>query len=82
MDPLDTLTALGIDMPTPAYLVGSIVFGLVGLWAWRRGRREGRRASTWIGVALMFYPYAVSRTWLLYAVGVALCAGLWWDMMA
>jgi hypothetical protein len=24
----------------------------------------------------MLYPYAVSRTWLLYAVGTALCAVL------
>jgi hypothetical protein len=30
-------------------------------------------------VALMAFPYAVSRTWMLYAAGVALCAGLWVD---
>jgi hypothetical protein len=33
----------------------------------------------WLGVALMFYPYAVSGTVALYAVGLALCAGLAWD---
>jgi hypothetical protein len=27
----------------------------------------------------MAYPYAVSRTWLLYAVGIALCAGIYFD---
>jgi hypothetical protein len=27
----------------------------------------------------MAYPYAISRTWLLYAVGLALCAGLFLD---
>ena len=79
MDPLDTLTALGIELPTPAYIVGAIVFGLIGLVAWRIGRREARPRTKWIGVGLMFYPYAVSNTWLLYAVGAALCAGLWWD---
>ena len=30
-----------------------------------------------IGVGLMLYPYAISQTWLLYAVGVALCVGLY-----
>ena len=35
--------------------------------------------TRWWGVALMFYPYVVSATWLLYAVGVALCLGMWWD---
>jgi hypothetical protein len=27
----------------------------------------------------MLYPYAISATWLLYAVGLALCAGVWLD---
>jgi hypothetical protein len=30
----------------------------------------------WLGVALMFYPYAVSGTAALYAVGGALCIAL------
>jgi hypothetical protein len=55
------------------------VFGLVGLLAFRRGRRSGRRLSLWLGVALMLYPYAVSSTVWLYAIGLALCAGLWFD---
>jgi hypothetical protein len=55
------------------------VFGLVGLLAFRRGRRSGRRLSLWLGLALMLYPYAVSSTVWLYAIGLALCAGLWFD---
>ncbi|MDB5884605.1 MAG: hypothetical protein JWR74_776, partial [Polaromonas sp.] len=34
-------------------------------------------ALTWTGVALMLYPYAVPQTWLLWTVGVALCAWLY-----
>ncbi|XAH23577.1 hypothetical protein AAFF27_27005 [Xylophilus sp. GW821-FHT01B05] len=79
MDTLAALSDLGLTLPSPAYIVGAILFGLVGLVAWRLGRREARRNTKWLGVALMFYPYAVSSTWLLYAVGLALCAGLWWD---
>jgi hypothetical protein len=53
-----------------------VLFGLVGFSAWRSGRRNQDSRTLWIGVALMLYPYAVSRTWMLYAVGAALCAGL------
>jgi len=37
------------------------------------------RQTLWLGVAPMACRYAISRTWLLYAVGLALCAGLWVD---
>jgi apolipoprotein N-acyltransferase len=77
MDALALLQSLGFEMPTPAYIFGAIVFGLVGLAAFRNGRRTGRRATLWLGVALMVYPYLVSTTWLLYVVGAALCAGIY-----
>ena len=35
------------------------------------------RQTLWPGVAPMACRYAISRTWLLYAVGLAVCAGLW-----
>jgi hypothetical protein len=76
MDALSSLQALGIELPSPAYIFGAIVFGLIGLAAFRAGRRSGRRTTLWLGVALMVYPYAVSPTWLLYAVGAALCTWL------
>jgi len=79
MDELAALQSLGLALPSPAYIVGAVVFGLVGLVAWRRGRKLERPRTRWLGVALMLYPYAVSATWLLYAVGLALCAGVWLD---
>ena len=56
MDPLQTLGRLGLELPSPLYIVGAIAFGIVGWLAWRRGRRAGRPISTWLGVALMLYP--------------------------
>jgi hypothetical protein len=79
MNSLDTLQALGLELPTPAYIVGAILFGIVGLVAFRNGRKARKPRSLWLGVALMFYPYAVSRTWMLYAVGIALCLGVYLD---
>jgi hypothetical protein len=79
LDPLGTLQSLGFAWPSPAYIFGAVVFGLVGFAAFRYGRKAGKPVTLWLGVALMLYPYAVSRTWLMYAVGVALCAGLFFD---
>ena len=76
MDDLNSLQSLGFELPSPAYLFGAIVFGLIGLVAFRYGRKNERRITMWLGVALMVYPYAISTTWLLYVAGVALCAGL------
>ena len=63
-----------------AQLADERVFGLIGMAAYWHGKRAQQPRTRWWGVALMFYPYAVSRTWMLFAVGVALCAGLWLDM--
>lgn len=82
MDPqeaLQTAKALGFTLPSPAYIFGSIMFGLVGYAAFRMGRKQQRARAVWIGVALMLFPYLISPTWLLYAVGTALCASLWFE---
>jgi hypothetical protein len=79
VDELATLKSMGLELPSPAYIVGAIAFGLVGVWAWYSGRRQQRPRRKWLGVALMFYPYLVWQTWLLYGVGAALCASLYFD---
>ncbi len=70
------LQAVGLAWPTPAYLLGTVLFSLVGYGAWRVGKQRGRPRTRWIGFALMAYPIAVSSTLLLYAIGGALCIGL------
>ena len=79
MNNLQALQSLGISLPSPAYIVGVVLFGLIGIALYRHAKRAGRRRSKWLAIALMLYPYAVSQTWLLYVVGVALCAGVWLD---
>jgi len=73
---LEMLQSLGITLPSPAYIFGAVLFGLIGIAAYRYGKRTGRRRSKWLGVALMLYPYAIAQTWLLYVVGLALCAAV------
>ena len=65
-------------LPTPTYIALSIVFGIIGFVAYRFGKKTERPITKWLGVALMFYPYLTgSSTWLLFAVGVALCVTLY-----
>ena len=77
MDELKNLGSLGLVLPSPVYIAGAILFGIVGYAAFRRGRKTSTASLTWTGVALMVYPYAVSQTWLLWAIGAALCGWLY-----
>jgi hypothetical protein len=64
-------------MPTPANLFAVILFSVIGFGAFTWGRKQAAWRAAGVGVALMVYPYFVDRTWLLYAVGAALCASLY-----
>jgi hypothetical protein len=77
MDELKTLESMGITLPSPAYLTGAILFGIIGIAAYRYGRKASHGIAKWIGIALMLFPYAVSETWMLYALGTGLCIGLY-----
>lgn len=77
MDELKTLELMGFTMPGPAYLFGAILFSVIGYAAYRYGKKASLGRIKWIGIALMLYPYAISETWLLYAVGAGLCLGLY-----
>lgn len=74
MDNLQALQSLGLELPSLAYIVGAVLFGIAGIVAYRYGKRAARPRTKWLGVALMFYPYAVPQTWLLYVLGAVLCA--------
>jgi len=77
MDEIKNLESLGLVLPSPFYIVGAVLFGIIGYIAFRRGRKTTSPVLTWTGVALMFYPYAVSQTWLLWLVGAGLCGFLY-----
>jgi len=77
MDELKTIESMGFSLPSPAYLFGALLFGIIGLAAYRYGKKASLEIPKWLGVALMLYPYAISETWLLYAVGAALCIGVY-----
>ena len=77
MDTLKLLESLGLTLPGPAYLIGALVFSIIGYAGYRYGKKAKLPIPKWIGITLMLYPYAVSDTWLLYAVGGGLCVALY-----
>jgi hypothetical protein len=79
MDTLTQLQSMGLSLPSPAYIFGMILFSLLGMAAWMVGKRKQKATTKWLGAALMFYPYVVSQTLLLYVIGVALCGAVVWD---
>ena len=66
----------GLELPSQAYIIGAVLFGLVDMVAWHHERRTCRPAVTRTGLGLMLYPYAVTEIWMLWAVGMALCVWL------
>jgi len=76
MEVADSLNAMGLELPSLAYISGALIFGVFGVAAFRRGRKTQDQSMIWGGVALMVYPYAISQTWLLWAIGVGLTGWL------
>ena len=70
---------MGFALPSPAYLFGALMFGVIGFAAWRFGKKASFAITKWLGLALMIFPYFISETWLLYAVGTGMCVGLYFS---
>jgi hypothetical protein len=76
MNDLAALQSLGLELPSPAYLMGAVLFGLLGYAAFRYGKKLPDARTKWLGIALMLFPYAIAETWELYAIGTALCSAI------
>ena len=78
MDQQQLTNSLLSLMPTPAYIFGAILFGIIGFAAYRFGKKTERPRAKWTGVALMFYPYFIgSDVRVLFLVGAGLCGVLY-----
>jgi len=55
-----------------AVIVLAVFFGLVGIAAFRYGKKNGEPLQLFLGVALMAYGYFVTNAWLSLAIGTGL----------
>ena len=60
-------------------LIAGVIFGIVGYYVYRWGKKNFNMRVRLIGVALMIYPYLTPTAFLTWAVGFGLCflAYLW-----
>ena len=49
------------------------VFGVIGVWMFRQGKKNANVTAIVIAIALMIYPYFVSNIWLAWLIGISLC---------
>ena len=72
---LEVLLAQLISMlPSPTYIVISILFGILGTVCVYISNKHKQRKLKWAGFALMFYPYLIGNsTSLLIIFGLLLC---------
>lgn len=59
-----------------ANLIAAFLFGAVGFVAFAYGKKQGSFKPMLIGAILLVYPYFISNTIVLYAVGAALTLSL------
>jgi hypothetical protein len=54
-------------------LFAGFIFGVIGFYLFREGKRRLNYTTLFCGVLLMIYPYFVSGPWLTWCAGFALC---------
>jgi len=71
------MNELGIPLQDLSFdvwvLVALFIFGIIGLWLFREGRRRENKHIKYIGLAMMMYPYFVEGRFWNWGIGLALC---------
>jgi hypothetical protein len=57
---------------TASLLLWGVLFGSLGVGYFVYGKKQGAMMPLACGIGLMVFPYFISNTWLLVAVGVVL----------
>lgn len=74
---LDELNRRNLEMLfsiSPWTIVGGLIFGILGIWMFRKARKEGNSKLMWVGVALMAYQLFTLDPIPIWAVGLSLSA--------
>lgn len=58
-------------------IIGGTIFGIIGWFAFAHGRKEKSWRPLGIGIVLMLYTFFIANTWLVYMIGIALTAALY-----
>ena len=69
-----------MDLTVSSVMAG-LMFGLIGIWLFREGKKRVNFYLIFIGIVIMVFPYFVDGDWLPWAVGIMLCfaARFFWN---
>jgi hypothetical protein len=62
-------------------IAAAFLFGVIGMWLFKEGRRREHSISIYIAIALMIYPYFVEKASYSWIIGSGLCYAAyyyWW----
>ncbi|KYG63628.1 hypothetical protein AZI86_12415 [Bdellovibrio bacteriovorus] len=74
---LDELNRRNLEMLfsiSPWTIVGGLIFGILGVWIFRKARKEGNIKLMWVGVAMMAYQLFTMDPIAIWAIGISLSA--------
>jgi hypothetical protein len=55
-------------------LIAGLVFGVIGIYVFKHGRKSADKRFVFVGLALMIYPYFTKGVLADWGIGIALCA--------
>ena len=65
--------ALGMDISASSLMAG-FLYGTIGIFIFRKGKKDAEFDLMFIGIALMVYPYFTHGPLPDWGIGAALCA--------
>lgn len=79
MDDVEGVDQLGLASDllsaySPWAMIGGLVFGLVGIYLFRAGKKNSNLWWVWSGVVMFIYPLFTTTGPQTWGVGLALCA--------
>lgn len=68
----DLLAGGGLEISMSSILAG-VIFGLIGYWVYRQGKRNSNMKVLMVGLVLMVYPYFTPGPAWDWSLGFGLC---------
>lgn len=74
----DLIAATGLKFDMSSLLAG-FIFGIIGLYVFRHGKKNSYMTLVVLGLVLMIYPYFVDGAFLNWGIGSAICAWIFYN---
>ncbi len=69
---MGALSGIGLNFSFSTLMAG-FVFGVIGFYLFRHGKKQMNYSWVFSGLILMVYPLFVEGAWLNWGIGLAVC---------